>query len=236
MRTNLIKSHAYPFLACHSVNFDPSLSHPSTPLVRRACTCFSTALSTAKLGIIGASTDRLARHIAQEGASLCHVLIRSNETFQGTHVFPDPSPPTLSAKSMTAWITQVGKCAVKRFISPESWIRACFPLQDVTASRTVNVRMCLSSKWCSDPDMGQFISSSKLFKYSFNIFLEDSFCFSLCRLQLGSSVGGEDNSCTTLVDLTSGCGIGDERSPLLPSALEFVSFTSSSGSPADGQQ
>jgi hypothetical protein len=234
MRIDLVKSHAYSFLACHSVNFDPSLSHPSTPLVRRACTCFSTALSTAKLGIIGASTDRLARHIAQEGASLCHLLIRSNETFRGTHVSPDPMPPTLSAKSMTAWVTQVGKCAVKWFISPESWIQACFHLQDVTASRIVNVRMCLSSKWCSDPDMGQFISSSKWFKYSFNFFLEDSFCFPLRRLRLGSSVGGEDNSRTSSVDLTSGSGIDDERSPLLPSAL--VSFTSSSGFPADGQQ
>lgn len=236
MRTNLIKSHAYSFLDCHSVNFDPSLSHPSTPLVRRACTCLSTALSTAKLGIIGASTERLARHIAQEGASLCHLLIRSNETFRGTHVFPDPVPPALSAKGMTAWVTQVGKCAVKRFISPESWIQVCFPLQDVTASRIVNVRMCLSSKWCSDPDMGQFISSSKLFKYSFNFFLGDSFCFPLRRLRLGSSVGGQDNSRTTSVGLTSGSGIGNGRLPLLPSALEFVSFTFSSGSPADGQQ
>jgi hypothetical protein len=236
MRTDLIKSHAYSFLPCHSVNFDPSLSHPSTPLVRRACTCFSTALSTAKLGIIGASKDRLARHIAQEGASLCHVLIRSNETFRGTHVFPDPAPTTVSAESMAAWVTQVGKSAVKWFISPESWIQAYFPLQDVTASRIVNVRMCLSSKWCSDPDMEQIISSSKLFKYSFNFFLEDSFCFPLRRLQLGPSAGGEDNSCTTLVDLASGSGIGDERSPLLPSALGFVSFTSSSGSPADGKQ
>src|SRR6266852_6010136 len=117
MRSDPIKSHAYSFLACHSVNFDPSLSQPSTPLVRRACTCFSTALSTAKLGIIGASTDRLARHIAQEAAPLCHVLIRSNETFRGTHVFPDPAPSTVSAKSMATWVTQVGKCTVKRFIS-----------------------------------------------------------------------------------------------------------------------
>lgn len=64
------------FRACHSVNFDPSLSHPSTRLVRSACTCFSTAQSTAKLGIIGASTDRLARHIAQEGASLFFLIQR----------------------------------------------------------------------------------------------------------------------------------------------------------------
>jgi hypothetical protein len=194
------------------------------------------ALSTAKLGIIGASTDRLARHIAQEGASIYHLLIRSNGTFRGTHVFPDPAPPTLSTKCVTAWVTQVGKCAVKWFIPPESWIQACFHLQDVTASRIVNVRMCLSSKWCSDPDMGQFISSSKLFKYSFNFFLEDSFCFPLRLLRLGSSVGGEDNSRTTSVELTSGSGLGNERSPPLPSALEFVSFTSSFGSPADGQQ
>ena len=236
MRTNSTISHAYSFLVCHSVNFNPSLSHPSTPLVRRACTCFSTALSSAKLGIIGASTDRLARHIAQEGASLCHVLIRSNKTFRGTHVSPDPAPSTVSTKRMTAWVTQVGKCAVKRFISPESWMQACFPLQDVTASRIVNIRMCLSSKCCSVPDIGHIISSSKLFKYSFKFLLEDSFCFPLCRLRLGSSEGGEDNSRTTFVDLASGSGIGDERSPLLPSALEFVSFTSSSGSPADGQQ
>jgi len=32
--------------------------------------CFSTALSTAKLGIIGTSTDKLARQIAQEGVPL----------------------------------------------------------------------------------------------------------------------------------------------------------------------
>ena len=235
-RTNLIKFHAYSFLVCHSANFDPSLSHPSTPLVRRACTCFSTALSTAKLGIIGASTDRLARHMAQEGASLCHLLIRSNGTFRGTHVFPDPAPPTLSAKRMTAWVTQVGKCAVKRLVFLESWMQACFPLQDITASRIVNVRMCLSSKWCSHPDIGQFISSSKLFKYSFNFFLEDSFCFPLRRFRLGSSVGGEDNSGTTSANLTSGSGVGNEKSALLPSTLEFVSFTFSSGSPADGQQ
>lgn len=62
---------AHSFLACHSLNFVPALSHPSIPLVRSAPTCFSTALSTAKLGIMGASRDRLARHIAQEGASLC---------------------------------------------------------------------------------------------------------------------------------------------------------------------
>src|SRR5258708_358804 len=219
MRTNLIKIHAHSFLACHSANFVPSLSHPSTRLVQRACTCFSTALSTAKLGIIEASTDRLARHIAQEGASLCHVLIRSDKTFRGTHIFLDPAPPTFTAKRMTTRVTQVSKCTVKRCISIETWIQACFPLQDVTTSRIVNVRMCLSSKCGTEPDIGQMISSSKLFKYSFNILLEDSFCSPFRRLELASSTESGDNSCTALVDLTSSSGIGDdEGSPLLLSA------------------
>ena len=82
--------------------------------------------------------------------------------------------------------------------------------------------------------MGQIISSSKLFKYSFNIFLEDSFFFPLRRLG-GDSWVGEDKSCTTLVDLTSESGTG-ERLPLLPPAREFEPFTPSWGSPANRQR
>lgn len=210
MRTNLIKSHAYSFLPCHSVNFDPSLSHPSSPLVRRACTCFSTALSTAKLGIIGASTDRLARHIAQEGASLCHMLIRSNETFRGNPRFSRSSATHTLRRNYVRMGYPSGQMRCETVHVPRIMDTSVLPLQDITASRIVNVRRHISSKWCSDPDMGQIISSSKLLKCSFNIFLGDTFCFSLRRLRLGPSEEGEDNSCTTLVDLTSGPGIGDE--------------------------
>jgi len=73
-----------------------------------------------------------------------------------------------------------------------------------------------------NPDMGQIISSSKLFRNSFSIPLGDSFCFPLCLLGDDPQVGGEDIWCTTFVDPEIG-----KESSLLSSAWEFGRFTPS---------
>src|SRR6267142_7028343 len=111
-------------------------------------------------------------------------------------------------------------------MSFESRVQACFPLQNITASRIVNVRLCPLTGCCSDPEMGQIISSSKLFRKSFNRPLGDPFCFPLCLLGDGSRVGGEDSWCTAFVELMSGSEVGKGRS-LLKSACKFVLFAPS---------